>query len=340
LLRIGVDAWNLRGDRRGIGRYLREILTQWNTLRDRVSVSLIVPEWHTWTVRSHYRRAVPGCDFPVVSRSLHRRARLDALWFPFNGCSWLDFDLPAVATLHDASPFVLDGYNVDTRVLFYNAVARCRALITDSIFSQHELARILQIAPERLIPIPLGVTPAAPAPVPPAVAQLVPFVLFVGAAEERKGLDVAVQAFERVVAAHPDYTLVLAGSNPVNTPEYETARVRRLGFVDDATLDALYRRAALLAFPSRYEGFGLPVLEAMARGTPVVAARSSSIPEAGGDAALYVPPDDVEAFARAMLRAIDDAAVAQQLRERGLQRAHAMSWHATALRTLEVFEAL
>ena len=160
MIRLGVDAWNLPGDRRGIGRYLRSILREWwNGASDRVEVTLIVPEWHTWTVRGRYLREVDGREYRVVSRALHGRAGLDALWFPFNGCSWTNFSLPATATLHDASNFVVPDYAPQTQAIFRAAAQKCRALITDSHFAQAELARVLGIAPERLVPIALGVDP-------------------------------------------------------------------------------------------------------------------------------------------------------------------------------------
>ena len=102
----------LPGDRRGIGRYLREILrVWWERERERVEVTLIVPEWHTWTVRERYLREVAIARLSRRFARLPRGARgLDALWFPFNGCSWTNFTLPAAATLHDASNFVVPDY--------------------------------------------------------------------------------------------------------------------------------------------------------------------------------------------------------------------------------------
>ncbi len=340
MMRLGVDAWNLPGDRRGIGRYLRRLLNVWwERERDRVEVALIVPEWHVWTVARRYRRELEGRPYRIVSRAAHARARLDALWFPFNGCSWTNFSLPATATLHDASNFVVPGYAPATQAIFRAAADRCRALVTDSHFQQRELARELRIAPERLVPIELGADPPRPPrPVALDVAALSPFVLYVGAAERRKGFDTLLDAMARVAITRPDLSLVvttrIAGEHHVPP----NVRLVELGYVDDDTLAALYRGCAMLAFPSRYEGFGLPVVEAMSYGAPVVASSAPAVAEAGGDAACYVPPGDAAALAGAIARVAGDAAYAAELRRRGPLRAAQLPWERTASRTLSVIE--
>ena len=340
MIALGVDAWNLPGDHRGIGRYLRAILREWwVAARDRVEVTLLVPEWHTWMVRRRYLREVEDRPYRVVSRRFHRRAGLDALWFPFNGCSWTNFSLPATATLHDASNFAVADYAPQTQAIFRAAAQRCRGLITDSHFAQGELARELGIAEQRIVPIPLGVDPPrAPVPVAFDVAALKPYVLYVGTAERRKGFDTLLAAMTRVARSRPDLALVvttrLAGWHlPAGV------RIVELGFVNDELLAALYRECTLLAFPSRYEGFGLPVLEAMSYGAPVVASNASSVPEAGGDAACYVAPDDDAALASAILRVAEDPTYAGELRRRGPVRAAQFSWERTASRTLATIEA-
>jgi len=340
VIRLGVDSWNLPGDRRGIGRYLREILRAWRHMaRPRVEVTLVVPEWHTWTVAAKYRRELEDRPYRVVSRRLHRRAGLDALWFPFNGCSWTSFTLPATATLHDASNFVVPDYAPQTQEIFRAAARRCRALITDSRFAQAELARELNVDPQRIVPIPLGVAPprqAAPAGC--DLAALQPYVLYVGAAERRKGFDTLIAAMARVAAVRPECKLVVTThlDGWERPPGLEIAE---LGYVGEERLAALYRNCALLAFPSRYEGFGLPVLEAMSYGAPVVASNASSVPEAGGDAACYVPADDDAALANAILHVLSDAQYAAELRARGPARAAQFTWERTASATLDVIEA-
>jgi glycosyltransferase involved in cell wall biosynthesis len=339
MIRVGVDAWNLPGDHRGIGRYLREILRVWREREsDRVEATLIVPEWHTWTVRERYRRELEGFPYRVVSRRLHAGAPLDALWFPFNGCSWTHFTLPATATLHDASNFVVPEYAPETQRIFRAAAQRCNALITDSRFAQAELARELAIESDRIVPIALGVSPPRPAaPVALDVWTLQPFVLYVGTAERRKGFDTLLDAMARVAQQRPDLQLVVTTKLEGWSPA-PGVRVVELGYVDDDVLAALYRACALLAFPSRYEGFGLPVLEAMSYGAPVVASNASSVPEAGGDAACYVAPGDADLLAAAILRVAGDAAYAQELRRRGPIHAAEFTWERTASRTLAVIE--
>jgi glycosyltransferase involved in cell wall biosynthesis len=336
---LGVDAWNLPGDRRGIGRYLREILrVWWKRDRDRVEVTLIVPEWHTWTVRQRYLCEVEGRPYRVISRRFHRRAGLDALWFPFNGCSWTNFTLPATATLHDASNFVVPNYAPATQAIFRAAAQRCRALLTDSRFAQGELARELGISPDRLIPIPLGVdAPRPPIAVALDVAALAPYVLYVGTAEYRKGFDVLLTAMARVARERPELTLV--ATTRLDGWELPSGvRVTGVGHVDDDTLAALYRGSVGLVFPSRHEGFGLPVLEAMSYGTPVIASSASAVPEAAGDAACYVPPGDDAALASAILRVAGDPAYAAELRRRGPAHAAAFTWEKTASLTLAAIE--
>jgi glycosyltransferase involved in cell wall biosynthesis len=343
MIALGVDAWNLTGDHRGIGRYVRALLREWrNGFADRIRVTLIVPEWHSWTVVRRYR-AEAGGEYAVRSRRWHGRCGLDVLWFPFNGPSWDGFSLPAVATLHDASTFVRPEYVEADRDSFRRAARRCRSIITDSEFSKTELMRELHIAPSRISAIPLGIgPPLSVAPVPADVAALGRFALFVGKNDPRKGLDTLIEALTQLQDAGIRLPLVVAGTSTARSRALiEGAHVplHALGHVDDATLAALYRACAVLVYPSRYEGFGLPVLEAMSYGAPVIASAAAGIPEAGGDAALYVPPDDAAALAQALRRVTENAELAAAMRERGYARAREMPWRKTAERTLAVLEA-
>jgi glycosyltransferase involved in cell wall biosynthesis len=178
-----------------------------------------------------------------------------------------------------------------------------------------------------------------------------PYCLFVGNLEPRKNLPRLIEAFgllRRHGLAPADLPqLVLAGTRGwLSSGIFRAAAGQGLeapdivftGYVPPADLPALYAGAACFVFPSLYEGFGLPVLEAMACGTPVVASTASSLPEVAGDAALLVDPHDVEGLAGALRRLWGDAELRADLRERGLQRATLYSWERTARLTLDVYE--
>jgi glycosyltransferase involved in cell wall biosynthesis len=343
MIRVGLDAWNLLGDHRGIGRYVRAILHEWkHSFPHRIEVALIVPEWHSWAVARRYRAEAGDSQYAVRSRRFHERCDLDILWFPFNGVSWDGFSLPSVATLHDAVTFVRPEYTQADSAPFRLAAQRCDRIITDSDFSKTELVRELHLPPSRVETIPLGI--GEPAPVRDValdIGALGRFVLFVGENDPRKGLDTLLAASAELQSEGAVMPVVVAGISTAQSRSIlKDARcpVHALGHIDDATLAALYRACTVFAYPSRYEGFGLPVLEAMSYGAPVVASAAGGIPEAGGDAALYVPPGDVTALAAALRSVADDPALAADLRTRGHARAREMPWRTTAERTLEVLE--
>ncbi len=206
-------------------------------------------------------------------------------------------------------------------------------------------------------PVKVHVTPLAPSKaVSGADAQEVlarlripsPFVLFVGTLEPRKNLVRLVRAYRRAVSARSlPHALVLAGPTGWGTQEllHELAtegpgRVVRTGRLLPADLDALYRSAAGFAYPSLYEGFGMPVLEAMGRGVPTLTSNTSSLPEVAGDAAVLVDPSDESAIATGLESLLTDEALADRLRKAGPLRAQGYTWAVTARATLDVYRQL
>jgi glycosyltransferase involved in cell wall biosynthesis len=168
------------------------------------------------------------------------------------------------------------------------------------------------------------------------------FLLAVGSMNPTKNLAMLVRAWAAL--ARDDVTLVVVGGGNARvfaaSDLPRTANVLMLGSVDDAALVALYRHAAGLVFPSLYEGFGLPPLEAMAGGCPVAASRAASLPEVCADAALMFDPLDPAAMAEAMRSVLDDAALAGTLRERGRRRAAEFTWDRSAAALLQALEAV
>jgi len=252
----------------------------------------------------------------------------------------------AVTTVHDVFSLSSNRYSSpDFRRKFgeviRDAVRRSDAIITVSAYTRDELCRVTGADPARITVVHHGIDP--PAPVEHTAAA--PYFLTVGVVQTRKNTLAAVRAIERLPAAIP---LVVAGGDGYGaeaTHDYARRqgladRVRFVGHCDEATLNRLYAGASALIFPSYEEGFGFPVLEAMARGLPVIAAHASSIPEIAGDAALLFDPDDDAGMAAACARILDDPAFAQDLSVRGQRQASGFTWERAAKETLAVYKRL
>ncbi len=320
-LRLVVDARTAVEDTRGIGRCVRAVLRRLAP-RDDVALTLVVPGFFNWSARGAVARAIGTRRFRFASR-VPRDA--DVVWHPANG-TFLASDLPAVATIHDAAPFRFpnaDARHAERDQAPFRRSARTAARIAaDSHFGAGEINAVFGVPLERVTVIHLGVDPPLPERPDPFVEALRPYALFVGNTEHRKGYDLFTSAMSLVREQRPEINAVAT---------------QTLGYVDDARLAALYRGSSAFIFPSRYEGFGLPILEAMSYGAPVVTCSASSMPEVAGDAAHYVPPDDDTALAEGVVRIASDAAYAQELRERGLRRAQEFPWERTAEQYLTLF---
>lgn len=224
------------------------------------------------------------------------------------------------------------------------AVMRCRLLIAVSESTKADLVSAYGVRPERVRVVPLGATPpttpAAPASRLHELGLNGNFVLQVGRIETRKNQTAALAAVERMDGV----TLAVAGpeTNPALAAKLRASpRARVLGRVDQATLELLYKRAAAVVVPSLYEGFGLPVLEAMARGKVVVAAKASSLPEVGGDAALYFhDAAGAEQLANVLDVALTDQRLRTSLAKAARARAKTFTWDRTVAGVVEVIREL
>lgn len=229
------------------------------------------------------------------------------------------------------------------------AIKRADAILTPSRNTAEDLLSRTDVAPEKLYVTPLAASltrgTAEPAEVLARLKVPTPYVLFVGTLEPRKNLVRLVRAYRRVAATGVPHTLVLAGA----MGWHPDALLREIalrgpgeivltGTLADEDLDAVYRGAAAFAYPSIYEGFGLPVIEAMARGIPTVASTSSAVPEAAGDAAIGVNPRSVRDIAKSLQRVLTDPELAEHLSSRARQHAERFSWDETARLTLQVYE--
>ena len=251
-----------------------------------------------------------------------------------------------VSTFHDL--FVLSGdYSApEFRARFAaqagRAAERSDRIIAVSHFTARQAEQLLEVDPARIRVIPHGVRPAPQSSQPPSRDQL---ILFVGAIQRRKNATRLVEAFEGVARG---WKLVLAGSMGFGAEETlerielspRKSDIQVLGYVPDQALEDLYRRASIFAFPSLDEGFGMPILDAMARGVPVLTSKTSAMPEVSGDAALLVDPLDVTSIGQGLLKLTSDDALRADLMRKGLKRSAEFSWEKAVEATWNVYQEL
>jgi glycosyltransferase involved in cell wall biosynthesis len=250
-----------------------------------------------------------------------------------------------VTTFHDLFVLTGDYSSPEFRARFASqareAASRSDLIIAVSEFTAGQVETLLSVERSRIRVVHHGVDVPLEAP-----GAREPMVLFVGAIQRRKNIARLIRAFERL----PDsWKLVLAGSaegygaaEELRSVEASSrkASIEVLGYVSDAELAALYRRAAIFAFPSLDEGFGMPVLDAMARGIPVLTSRRSALPEVAGGAAVLVDPEDAEELASQLVRLATDDDLRQRLSDKGLARAVELPWTLAIERTWAVYQEL
>jgi len=345
-LRIGIVARFL-GEPIGLGTYAVNLLRAIDKLDDENEYFIYTPAWSEVPPlgprfrirRSHVprrsRAALTLWDLtlPAVAAA---REPVDVLHYlhvafpPFTPGS------PVVINLLDAIPWVVPGYRLPKPydLLERRAVRRADLVLTLSQSAREDIESVFGLPRAKIRVIPLGGPALDPEP-----SSKEPYFLFVGGTEKRKNLGAVLDAF----ASIDGFELRVVGANtasPVHDSKREQSGVRWLGHVSEEELVELYRHATALVFPSRYEGFGLPILEAMARRTPVIASNASSIPEVARGGAILVDPDDVEGLRDAMRRVGADAGLREELTRRGVEVVSGFDWDDTARDTVAAYEEL
>jgi glycosyltransferase involved in cell wall biosynthesis len=363
-MRLGVNAVRLTRPFTGVGRYLDNVLREWATLRipfDDVVLfapAPLDPSQVTFPLE-RYRVEVCGRALPDPLWewwTLAPRARaLDVLFGPSYTLP-LGYRGPAVVTYF--GPATNDRGTFEWwRAALYDRLYRASArrasrVLTAAGVAKRRVVEVYGVPEARVEVIPLAAaahfTPVADAD---RIARArrghvggdAPFVLFVGKLSGRHHIPRLIEAFGRVRAAGLPHRLVLVGPSVLGIDIRSLARAHHVGDavvhvprVPEADLPALYSAAAVFAFPATdAEGFGLPIVEAMACGTPVLSVAQGSVPEVAGDAALLVPSSTVDCLAGGLLRLLREGPLREELRRKGLDRARGLSWRTTAEKTME-----
>jgi glycosyltransferase involved in cell wall biosynthesis len=265
---------------------------------------------------------------------------------------------PTILTIHDLQPLAMPRhFRFDKRAFNGFAVPRsvraARDVVTLTEFTKRDLHERLQVSPERVTVVPPGFDQPAPGVSEDDRARVRrvygigdrPYFLFPAITYPHKNHLMLLRAFARVVETHPETVLILTGGEAHKEEEVRIMartlgiadRVTRTGRIPAADIDVLYREAAALTFPSLYEGFGLPVLEAMSRGCPVIAANATALPEVVRDAGLVLPPSDPEEWSAAMISVLEDDDLRSRLVRLGHERARHYDWTFSAERLADVY---
>ncbi|MHB1319038.1 MAG: glycosyltransferase family 4 protein [Anaerolineae bacterium] len=371
-MRIGIDYTAAVRQTAGIGRYARSLIRALSRLDHSNDYVLLSagrdPSTEPWPANFRSR------PLPVTDR------HLSILWQKLRvplPVEWLtgrldlfhspDFVLPpvrrarTVLTIHDLSYLRLPECSSPALLSYLldavpRSVARADLILADSYSTQQDLVELMSVPADRIRVIYPAVdatfSRAEPAQVAAVRARYRidgPYILSLGTLQPRKNYVRLIQAFRqlREMRRVPHRLVIGGGPGWLHEPIYETIAslglqdaVSMLGYVIEQDLAALYTGADVFAFPSLYEGFGIPVLEAMACGTPVVAANTSSLPEAAGDAALLVSPTDTEALAEALVQALGDTELRERLSRLGYEQYLRFSWEESARRLLDSYQSL
>ncbi|HYW31646.1 MAG TPA: glycosyltransferase family 1 protein [Gemmatimonas sp.] len=351
---VGVEATRLLREKRGIGRYVRNVLLQLSLQRPDLRFTLYV--WRARDLEPLRQQMVDlapalaeRCTVAPVSELSGSSA--DIVWYPWNRINPRARRATMVATIQDLAPMLEFGgrwwkvwKRFKQRHRYQDTADHATLILTISTFTASEVRRLLRVDASKLRVTLLAADDCriAAGAQSETLARLGidgPFFLTVGAHDARKNLSVLYRAMALLHARGENVPLVQCGPGVKPDSDGKVAPwLRAAGYVSDGELATLYRKATALVFPSRYEGFGLPVSEAMLAGGCVICASESSLPEVGGEAALYFPWNDAEALAAQMSRLLHEPGLRDRHMALGPQHAAKFSWAKCASETLAVFD--
>ncbi|HTI43880.1 MAG TPA: glycosyltransferase family 1 protein [Vicinamibacterales bacterium] len=365
-MRVAIDARKLHDF--GIGTYIRNLLRHLARIDRENEYVLLCQESDMGvaaTLGENFRAVLEPADNYSIAEQIHvpwvlMREKPDVYHAPH-------YVLPvavrsrSVVTIHDCIHLMFPQYLPNraayayARGAMWSAARRSDRILTVSEASKRDILHFFNVPPDKISVVYNAIDERIwEEPPPEDIARVRErfqldqrFVLYAGTIKPHKNLVRLIEAFAQLRKGEfEELKLLIIGDEISKLPALRRAvhsyklhkHVRFLGFLPDETLAALYRLASLFVFPSLYEGFGLPPLEAMASGTPVVTSNVSSLPEVAGDAAVLVDPYDVSSIVEGMRRVLSDSALANELRRKGLIRARDFSWERSVARTHEIYQ--
>jgi len=376
-MRVAINGWFWDQPSTGSGQTVRYLVPALVAQDSTLELTLVIPEWITSSpAMQAIPERVTLMPIPCRPGNLGklwfeqrmfprtcRQLGVDLAHIPYFASS-LNPMLPTVMTIHDLIPMILPEYRGGVLVRLYtslvaSAATRASLVLTDSEASKRDILSHLKLPDSRVRVVYLAPAPDYRPVDDPDRLEAVrrkydlpeEFVLWLSGFDVRKNAQALLHAYTWVYQAlGDDYPLVMAGVTPhVDTRFFPDPRriaaelgvshaVRFPGWVDEADKPALYSAATVFVFPSRYEGFGLPILEAMACGTPVVTSDAASLPELAGAAAFQVDPDDPRRLGAAILALCVQEDLHAEMREKGLAQAAQFTWEKTARETLSAYQ--
>jgi glycosyltransferase involved in cell wall biosynthesis len=322
------------GERTGIGVHTAEIAGRLDVTPPPLIASHTEITNRQGIERCHFRvnRALNGIVWQQFI--LPRISDVDVVWGP-HGTLPLALTRPAVATIHDFTSITMPGRHRLKTIASYNifiarSLDQARRIAAVSRTVADEAVRWFGVARTKIEIVPNAVDDFFS----PGEGGEGDYILYAGTLEPRKGIDQLLSAWASLPAPRPRLVLCGGAGWGVRVPE----GVEHTGYVTREKLRDLYRNALMFVYPSRYEGFGMPPLEAMACGSPVIATRTGAIPEFAGDAALIVEPGDATALRTAILRLRGDRALRDEFRARGPERARLFRWEDSARTMTQLLE--
>lgn len=363
-MRIGIDARLIHWP--GIGRYIATLikyLPQTGTQHEYIIYHASPQEYIPDPLpRQIIQKTFPHPPFSIAEqRHWPRQIRqdhLDVFHAPHYAIP-LFTTTPVIVTIHDLVGFRYPEYiyspfaRLYYKLMTHTAVRKAQACITGSHFTRQEITALLKTNPQKVHTVHYGVDTERFIPNHPRQQQIqqkynitTPSLLYLGTKKQWKNLPMLLNALSHIIQNGESVSLILAGKDAKHQQDISSIiqqlhlqnHVLEAGSIDEADMSALYGAATLFVFPSYYEGFGLPVLEAMASGVPVIASNAASIPELVGDAGVLLDPHNPDEWATAITQLLHDKPTRLALIQRGLARVQQFSWQDCSQNTLQVYQ--